>query len=179
MFLLAGCSGGPSGPKPSPAPVELVIGPVVQKRAPLQVVSVTPSGDNALASVVVKNTTGRLIQDFNVTWSVFRPANCAVNGSAPYIQGIMRGSRVVHAEPSGPGPHEQTVITSLSLSKNGFTEKAQNFDARKLRVQGGIAAVNFADGDHPNHSGSPDWWDQTVERTNILDAEDAASQACK
>jgi hypothetical protein len=48
-----------------------------------------------------------------------------------------------------------------------------------VRVQVGIAWVNFTTGDKfSNRNGPPDWRDKMVEETNILDAEDAAKQAC-
>jgi len=39
--------------------------------------------------------------------------------------------------------------------------------------------VNYASGDKiMSHNGPPDWRDKAVEETNILDADDAAKQAC-
>ena len=55
---------------------------------------------------------------------------------------------------------------------------AKKYNAKKVRVQVGIAYVNFTTGDKfTSHNGPPDWRDKTVEETNILDAEDAAKQA--
>jgi hypothetical protein len=56
-------------------PVQLVVDPVFQKGAPVQVVGIKPAGDNFLASVTVKNTTDRYVQQFDITWTVFRPLN--------------------------------------------------------------------------------------------------------
>ncbi len=59
---------------------------VLQKDAPVQIVTITPSSDNELATVTIKNTTDRYVQDMSITWTVFRPVNCAASGSAPRIQ---------------------------------------------------------------------------------------------
>lgn len=53
----------------------------------------------------------------------------------------------------------------------------KDYDARKLRVQIGIENVNYGN-KFTNRSGPPDWVNETVGRTNILDAEDAMKQAC-
>lgn len=76
-------------------------------------------------------------------------------------------------------PHEQTEITSLSLTRTSLLELAKKGNAKKLRVQVGIAYVNYTVGEKfTSRSGPPDWRDKTTEETNILDAEDAAKQAC-
>ena len=76
-------------------------------------------------------------------------------------------------------PHEQTEITTLSLSRTELRELAKKYNAKKLRVEVGMAYVDFATGNNfTSRSGPPDWRDENVERTNILDAEDAASAAC-
>jgi hypothetical protein len=165
-----------------------------QKDAPVQIVSVVPHGDNLLASVIVKNTTDRYVQDFDITWTIFRPANCAASGApSPRIGGVMRAAQSVYAEARGTGtlppgarwgsrvllPHEQTEITSLSLTRESLRKLAKEYDARKLRAQIGTVYVNFTTGDKfTSRSGPPDWRDENVERTNILDADDAARQAC-
>jgi hypothetical protein len=158
---------------------------VLQKDAPVQIVSITPSGDNTLATVTVKNTTDRYVQEFDVTWTVFRPVNCAASGSAPRIQQATRITTSAQLQSIWRGgarilkPHEQTEITSLSLSRKSLQEMAKTYNAKKLRVQVGMAYVNFTTGNNfTNRSGPPDWRDENVERTNILDAEDAASAAC-
>jgi hypothetical protein len=167
---------------------------VLQKDAPVQIVSITPSGDNTLATVTVKNTTDRYVQEFDVTWTVFRPVNCAASGSAPRIQQATRITSSAYAEDRrGPGPlppgarwgdrvllpHEQTEITTLSLSRKSLQEMAKTYNAKKLRVQVGMAYVNFTTGNNfTSRNGPPDWRDENVEQTNILDAEDAASAAC-
>ena len=107
--------------------------------------------------------------------------------SAPRIQHMMR--TVQSADPLRPGarlgdrvlqPHEQTEISSLWLSRKELVKMAKEFNARKVRVQVGMAYANFTEGDHfTSRNGHPDWRDESVERTNILDAEDAAAQACK
>src|SRR5258708_9707748 len=63
---------------------------VLQKDAPVQIVGVRPSGDNELATVTIKNTTDRYVQNMMITWTVFRPVNCATSGSAPRIQQATR-----------------------------------------------------------------------------------------
>jgi hypothetical protein len=179
----------------TPQPVQLVIGPVIQKDAPVQVVGIKENGDNALATVIIRNTTDKYVQDFDITWTVFRPVNCAASGPAPRIQQMTRGAQSAYAEdrdpnprPLPPGyawpsrvlkPHEQTDITSLSLTRAALLEMAKKYNAKKVRVQVGIAYVNFTTGDKfTSRNGPPDWRDKTVEETNILDAEDAARQAC-
>jgi hypothetical protein len=107
---------------------------------------------------------------------------------------MTRVGRSAYAEDRGPNPrplppgyawpsrvlkpHEQTEITSLSLTRAALLEMAKKYNAKKVRVQVGIAYVNFTTGDKfTSHNGPPDWRDKTVEETNILDAEDAAKQA--
>ncbi len=159
---------------------------VLQKDSPVQIVGVKPSGDNELATVTIKNTTDRYVQNMMITWTVFRPVNCATSGSAPRIELATRsttsasvdrwrwrgGARVLK-------PHEQTEITSLSLSRKSLQEMAKKYNAKKLRVQVGMAYVDFTTGNNfTSRNGPPDWRDENVERTNIIDAEDAASEAC-
>jgi len=157
---------------------------VLQKDAPVQIVSITPSGDNELATVTIKNITDRYVQDMSITWTVFRPVNCAAGGSAPRIQQATRITSSADAKDWRGGarvlkPHEQTEITSLSLSRKSLREMAKTYNAKKLRVQVGMAQVNFTTGSNfTSRNGPPDWRDENVERTNILDAEDAASAAC-
>jgi hypothetical protein len=168
---------------------------IAQSNAPLEIVRIEPSGDNLFASVIVKNRTDRYVQDFDVAWSLFRPANCDVNSSAT-LQPIMAGSQSAYAEipherrPLPPGnkwgdrvlkPHEQTEITSLSLSRKDLLKKAKGFSSRKLRMQVGVYYVNFTDGDHfTSRNGPPDWHDSRFEGGSFPpDAEDAATQACK
>ena len=159
---------------------------VLQKDAPVQIVSVTPSGDNELATVTIKNTTDRYVQNMMITWTVFRPVNCATSGSAPRIQQATRSTTSASVDRwrwrGGAGvlnPHEQTKIRSLSLSRTELQELAKKYNAKKLRVQVGMAYVDFTTGNNfTSRNGLPDWRDKNVERTNILDAEDAASAAC-
>jgi hypothetical protein len=179
----------------TPQPVQLVIDPVIQKDAPVQVVGIRENSDNALAAVVIKNTTDKYVQDFVITWIAFRPVNCAASGPAPRIQQMTGVGRSAYAEDRGPNPrplppghswpsrvlkpHEQTEITSLSLTRAALLEMAKKYDAKKVRVQVGIAYVNFTTGDKfTSRNGPPDWRDKTFEETSILDAEDAARQAC-
>jgi hypothetical protein len=184
-------------------PVQLAIDPVSQKDAPVQIVGIEGSGDNALYAVTIKNGTDKYIQDFYITWTVFRPVNCAATGPAcacPRIQHMSRTSQSAHAVDRslftslvnwlfhshlglGGGarvlkPHEQTEIASW-LSRTALLEMAPKYNAKKVRVQVGIAYVNFTAGDKfTNRNGPPDWRDTTVEQTNIIDADDAAKQAC-
>ena len=95
---------------------------VLQKDAPVQIVGVRPSGDNELATVTIKNTTDRYVQTIGITWTVFRPVNCATSGGAPRIQQATRITTSVQLQSIWRGggvlkPHEQTKITSLSLSR--------------------------------------------------------------
>ena len=160
-----------------------------QPNAPVQIVSVTPRGDNLLYRVLVKNNTDRYVQDFGVTWIVFRPANCTASGRpAPRIASVsktaVRGTGEDRRWWMLPGrggsrvllPHEQTHLW-LWLTREQLAKFSKDYDARKLRVQVGIWWVNYGN-KFANRSGPPDWLDETVERTNILDAEDAAKQAC-
>jgi hypothetical protein len=181
-------------------PVQLVVGPVIQKDAPIQVAGIEGNGDNALYAVTIKNVTDKYIQDFDITWTAFRPVNCAVSGPAPRIEQIERWASSAHAVDRsfftslvnqlfhshlglGGGarilkPHEQTEIASW-LSRTALLEMAPKYNAKKVRVQVGIPWVNFTTGDKfSNRNGLPDWRDKMVEETNILDAEDAAKQAC-
>ena len=178
--------------------VVLAIDPVVQTDAPVQIVSIRPSGDNVLATVTVKNATDRPVEDFTVAWSVFRPVNCAVNGPAPRLQHLMGEGRLTYAEVryaevrgSGtlpPGvtwgfrvfkPHEQTEITSLWLSREFLLKLARIANARKLRVQVGVSYADFPPEVGVTYHIGPDWRNVTFEQANnILDVEDAAQQAC-
>lgn len=169
-------------------PVQIVIDPpIVQKSAPIQVVSIKADGDNTMATIVVKNTTDRYIQAFNIVWTVFRPANCATNGPAPGIQQLTSAGHQVFAKAPGPDggdrvlkPHEQVEITSLSLARKDLLELAKKNNAKKLRVQVGIAWANFTSGDHfTDHDGPPDWFDPTAIKMGVLDADDATKQACE
>lgn len=176
LFGLAGCASQDVG---SLATVHAVL----QKDAPVQIVSIRPSGDNELATVTIKNTTDRYVQDMMITWTVFRPMNCAASGSAPRIQQATRIARSAYAKDWRGGdrvlkPHEQIEITTLSLSRTELQELAKKYNAKKLRVQVGMAQVDFTTGNNfTSRSGPPDWIDENA-RTNILDAEDAASAAC-
>jgi hypothetical protein len=156
---------------------------VLQKDAPVQIVSITPSGDNELATITIKNTTDRYVQDMSITWTVFRPVNCAASGSAPRIQHATRTTTTAYVRGWRGGarvlkPHEQAKIY-LSLSRTELQEMAKIYNAKKPRIQVGMAYVDFTTGNNfTNRNGPPDWRDENVERTNILDAEDAALAAC-
>ena len=78
-------------------PVQLVIGPVIQKDAPVQIVGIEGSGDNALYAVTIKNITDKYVSDLMVTWTAFRHVNCAVSGPAPRIQQMTRWASTAHA----------------------------------------------------------------------------------
>ena len=111
-----------------------------------------------------------------ITWTVFRPVNYAASGSAPRIQ---RATRITTSAGRILKPHEQTEITSLSLSRTELQELGKKYNAKKLRVQVGMAQVDFTTGNNfTSRNGPPDWRDENVERTSILDAEDSASAAC-
>ena len=169
---------------------EVYIAP--QPNAPVQIVSVTPRGHNLLYRVIAKNNTDRYVQDFGVTWIVFRPANCTASGRPdPRIASVSKTAVRCTAEdrrwwmlPGRGGsrvllPHEQTQTTWwLWLTREELAKFSKDYDARKLRVQIGIEHVNYGD-KFTNRSGPPDWRDETVERTNIFDAEDARKQACR
>src|SRR5712692_160882 len=163
VLPLAGCASLP--------PVQLAIDPVVQLDAPVQIVSIQPSGDNELATVTVKNNTDRSIEDFDVSWSVFRPVNCNVSGPAPRLQHTGGGGQSAHAEARGTGtlppghtwgaralkPHEQTEITSVSLSRESLLKTAKEFNAKKLRVQVGISYANYPSEAGATYHIGPDW----------------------
>ena len=72
---------------------------MVQPDAPVQIISVKANKDNLLATITVKNMTDRPIEDFDIGWSIFRPANCATTGPAQ-LQQMGGGGRSAHA--SGP-----------------------------------------------------------------------------
>jgi len=183
-LLLAGCASGRL--------VQLVIDPVVQANAPVQIVSITPSGDNMLATVTVKNMTGRDIQGFDVAWAIFRPANCAASGAAPRVQHLGSEGQSAHAEMRGTGTlppgaawgsrplkaREVTEIDTLSLSRESLLKMARDYNAKKLRIQVGVAYADFRQEPGTTHVG-PDWrnvaWEQAG---NTFDHDDAARQAC-
>ncbi len=183
-LLLGGCA----------SQLELAIDPVVQTDAPVQIVSIRSSGDNALATVTVKNATDRDVQDFMIAWAVFRPVNCAVSGPAPRLQHMGGGGQSAHAEARGSGtlppgvtwgaralkPHEHTEITSASLSLESLMKTAKDVNAKKLRVQIGIAYANFTPEAGVTYHIGPDWRSIIYEQAgNIFDLEDAARQACQ
>src|SRR5580704_3526889 len=136
----------------TPQPVQLVIDPVIQKDAPVQVTGIEGNGDNALCTVTIKNATDKYVQDFSVTWTAFRPVNCAASGPAPRIQQIERWASSAHAVDRslftslvnqllhshlglGGGarilkPHEQTEIASW-LSRTALLESAPKYNAKK------------------------------------------------
>jgi hypothetical protein len=84
-------------------PVQVAIDPIIQKDAPVQIVAIKQIGDNLLATVTVKNTTARAVQDFDVDWAIFRPVGCAVSGPAPRLQRMGGGGQSTHAEARGTG----------------------------------------------------------------------------
>ena len=173
----------------TPQPVQIVIDRVIQKDAPVQVVGIEGNGDNALYAVTIKNATDKYIQDFYITWTAFRPVNCAASGPDPRIQQMTRVAQSAYAVERGLftslvnqllhshlglgggarilKPHEHTEIASW-LSRAALLEMAPKYNAKKVRVQVGIAYVNFTTGDKfTNRNGPPDWRDTTVEQTNI------------
>ncbi len=180
-------------------PVQLAIDPVIQKDAPVQIVGIEGNGNNALYTVIIKNATDKYVGDIAVTWTAFRPVNCAASGPAPRIEQMTRWTSSAHAVDRGLvtslvnrifhshlglgggarvlKPHEQTEIASW-LSRTALLEMAPKYDAKKVRVQVGIAYVTFTTDDKFTSRNGPDWRDKTVEQTNILDSDDAARQAC-
>lgn len=186
VLPLVGCATGRVVPF-----VQLAIDPMVQVDAPVQIVSIKPAGDNVLATVTVKNTTDRPIEEFDVAWAIFQPANCAVSGPSPRLQRMGGGSQSAHAEVRRPGftlppgaswgsrvllPHEQTEVTSLSLSRESLLKSA---NTKKIRVQVGIAYANFPPAPGVTYHVGPDWRNVTWEQAgNIFDLDDAARQAC-
>jgi hypothetical protein len=191
---LAGCATGHVVPFVQVVPfIQLAIDPMVQADAPVQIVSIKPARDNVLATVTVKNNTARPVMDFDISWSVFRPANCAVSGPAPRLQHMGGGGGSAHAEARGHGTlppgatwgaralnaHEQTQITLLSLSRESLLKWAMEANARKLRVQVGVAYMNFQPEPGVTYHVGPDWRNVTWEQAgNIFDLDDAARQAC-
>jgi len=183
--FLAGCASVRHGP--------LVVDPMVQLDAPVQIVNIQPSGDNLLATVTVKNSTDRSIDDFTIGWSVFRPVNCAVSGPAPRLQHMGGGGQSAHAEARGTGtllpgttwgsrvlkPHEVTEITTASLSRARLLKMAKDFNAKKVRVQVGIAYADYPPEPGATYHVGPDWRNVAWERDgNLFDLDDAARQAC-
>jgi len=132
-------------------------------------------------------------RNFEVAWSVFRPVNCAVSGPAPRLQPTGGGGQSAYAEARGSGtlppghtwgarvlkPHEETEITSLSLSRETLLKTAKEFNAKKLRVQLGIAYANFP----PEGWSHLPRWTRLAQRklgtwrATFFDMEDAARQA--
>jgi hypothetical protein len=165
---------------------------IPQKDAPVQIVSITSTEDNLLASVAVKNATDRYVQYFDITWIIFRPVNCAESGPAPRIQQASGEGHQIYAENPGPPlprgqswgdrvfkPHEEIEVKSLLLTRTSLLETAKKYNAKKLHVQVGIDYVDFTTGDKfTPHNGLPDWRFQTEVGASVLDAEDAARQAC-
>jgi hypothetical protein len=193
VLTLAGCASKPRA-YATITTREFPVLAVLQKDAPVQIVSITETLDNLLASVTVKNTTDRYLQDFTVAWSVFRPVNCAVSGPATSLQHLGGGGQSAHAEARGTGtlppgstwgarvlkPQEETQITSLSLSRESLLKMAREANAKKLRIQVGIAYADFAPAPGVTYHVGPDWrnvaWEQAG---NVFDLEDAARQACR
>jgi len=156
---------------------------VAQNDAPVQVVSITPDGNNLLAHIKVKNTTDRAVMDFTVSEAIVRCADA---------RSILREGRSAHAEARtgtlAPGqtwgsrplmPHEETEVTSLLLDREKLKQLAQG--SGKLRVQVGIGYVNFMpENIEPEgafaRTGPPDWRDPRFEQ-GVPDAPDAAQ--CK
>jgi hypothetical protein len=166
LLGIAGPLGCTSGPPPKLSMVAWGATAIPQKDAPVQIVSITPTEDNLLASVVVKNATDRYVQYFGITWLILRPANCAESGPAPRIlqESTQWSDRVFK-------PHGQIEVTSLLLTRASLLELAKKYNAKKLHVQVGIGYVNFT-------TRFPDWRYGTGEIGSVLDAEDAARQAC-
>jgi hypothetical protein len=183
-LLLAGCA--------SVNHAQIAIDPMVQADAPVQVVSITPDGDNLLAKVTVKNATDRPIDNFDVAWEAFRPVNCAASGPAPEIRRMAGGGQSAHAEVRGTGtlppgntwgarvlnPHEQTEITALSLSRGWLLKMAKDFDAKKVRVQVGINYMNYPPEPGATYHNGPDWRSIAWEKAGNLFDEDTTKQAC-
>ena len=166
---------------------QLSIEPVVQTDAPVQIVSIQSSGDNLLATVTVKNMTDRPIDGFDIGWSIFRPLNCGVSGAALQLQLMGGETQSAHAEARGIGrwrsrvlkPHEETEITTVSLSRKELMKMAKDFNAKKVRVQVGIAYANYPPERGATYHVGPDWRNVTWEQAgNIFDVEDEARQAC-
>ena len=66
----------------------------------------------------------------------------------------------------------------VALAHAGRTRQiCQGLRRQEVGVQIGIEHVNYGN-KFTNRSGPPDWVNETVGRTNILDAEDAMKQAC-
>ena len=148
----------------TPQPAQLVVGTVFQKDAPVQIVGIEGNGDNALYTVRIKNATDKYVGDLMVTWTAFRPVNCAASGPAPRVEHMERWSSSAHALDRslftalvnslfhshlglGGGarvlkPHEQTEIASW-LSRSALLEMAPKYNAKKVRVQVGIVYVNY------------------------------------
>jgi hypothetical protein len=197
--LLAGCASSHAVPealtRQELLAVELAIDPMVQADAPVQIVSITPNGDNLLATVTVKSNTDRPVMDFYVAWSVFRPANCALGSPDPHLRPMSSGSQSAHAEDRRPGetlppgatwgaralrPHEESDITSLLLSRDSLLKMAREFNAKKVRVQVGVPYANYSPPPGTTVHIGPDWRDENWEHAqNIFDPEDVTRQACK
>lgn len=166
----------------------------IAEDAPVQIVSVVPSRDNLFAHIIVKNTTDRKVFGFYVSWTVIRPRNCGASPS-PARLGVV-ASESAHAEARGTGtlplghswgwralqPHEQTEITSLSLTREQLEKMAQP-DARKLLVQILVSSVDFMPENIGPRDGftiiGPDW-SSTIFQTHqhLFDPDDAEQQAC-
>lgn len=185
--LLAGCA------SVQPSPVHIVS----QPGAPVAIVSIFARDYSLLGSVVVKNRTDRVIESFEVTWSIYCPAKC--RDSDPRLQEVTGHGQRVCAERRGIWkphgwlwpvrpllPHETTRITSLHLTQEELAELMQKYSARKLGIQIAIPSVNFLPPDckgfECSHSG-PDWQDERLleeahRHLNILDFDDAEREAC-
>jgi hypothetical protein len=178
-----------SGQAPQP---EIAVAPIVQKGAPIEIVSIKADGTNTLATVVLKNTTNHYIQYFDIIWTAFRPANCATNDAAAPLQQLKSEGHQVsattpgaqNASDRGAGervikPHEQIEITSLSLAHKDLLDLAKKNNAKKVQVQIAVGWVNFTTSENfSDHDGPPDWFDPTAMKMGIPDADDAAKQAC-
>ena len=171
-----------------------IVHPIAED-APVQIVSVVPSRYNLFAQVIVKNTTDRPVLDFYVAWTIIRPKNCGASPSPARLGSVVSQSAYAEARGTGtlpPGhfwgsrplqPHEQTEITSLSLTRDVLEKMAQLDNARKLLVQILVSYVNFmpenvGPRDGFTHNG-PDWRSTIFEtRQHLFDPDDAEQQAC-
>lgn len=192
-FALAWGHSNQAGATADASIVKLALDPMVQPDAPIQIVSIKANKDNLLATITVKNMTDRPIDDFDIGWSIFRPANCATTGPAQ-LQRMGGGSQSAHAEARGTGtlppgatwgsrllkPHEETEITSVSLSREWLLKMAKDFNATKVRVQVGVTYMNYPPEPGATYHNGPDWRNVAWERAgNIFDLADMAKQACE
>jgi hypothetical protein len=149
----------------------------IAQAAPVEIVSVTPSGHNLLAHVLVKNMTDRAVQDFAIAWAIIQPKNCGAAPSSARIIRMEAQGNITRQFSRPLPPRGQMQVTTLSLTREELERLAQAQSAHNLRVQIIVDYVGF----RPDASSKQPYpWRSVQSETSqlIFDPEDVAQQAC-